>query len=188
MLFASKKSKNNCILHGGRVRLAEKADSARQSETCRSWEVFLVSGQLKPPWAQLSTPTEHVSPSRWIIAPTHQESPQGRDRKGPDPVKNPKLHVQTGCGILKNTPEPCYLLMPSHTQIQSCPLCLTCPNLPELFSIPRRHRATSHSCHWRVPVQLIQSSLGDIQPPLPLPKSEFSSRKRIKRSVVKTGT
>lgn len=130
MLFASKKSKNNWILHGGRVCLAGKADNAWQSETCMSWEVFLVSGQLKPPWAKLSTPTEHVSPSRWITAPTHWESPQGRDGKGPDPVKKPKLHIQTGCGILKNTPEPCNLLVPSHTQIQSYPFCLTCPSLP----------------------------------------------------------
>lgn len=130
MLFASKKSKNNWILHGGRVCLAGKADSAQQSETCRSWEVFLVSGQLKPTWAQLSTPTEHVSSSRWITAPTDRESSQGRDGKGPDPVKKPKLRVQTGCGILKNAPEPCDLLVPSHTPIQSCPLCLTHPSFP----------------------------------------------------------
>lgn len=211
MLFASKKSKNNWILHGGRVRLAGKADNARQSETCRSWEVFLVSGQLKPPWAQLSTPKEHVSPSRQITAPTHWESPQGRDGKGPDPVKKPKPHVQTGCGILKNTPEPCDLPVPSHTQIQPCPLCLTLPSFPgtqqpcpgtwdslplpeqsvlspELFSRPQCHRATSHSSHWRVPAQLIQSSLGDTQTPLPLPKSVFSPRRRIERSVVKPGT
>lgn len=121
MLFVSKKSKNNWILHRGHVCLAGKADNAWQSETCRSWEVSLVSGQLKSPRAQLSTPREHVSPSRWITTLTHWESPQGRDGKGPDPVKKPKLCVQTGCWILKNTPEPCDLLVPSHTQIQSCP-------------------------------------------------------------------
>lgn len=129
MLFASKKSKNNWILHGGRVCLAGKADNAWQSETCRSWEVFLVSGQLKPPWAQLSTPTEHASPSRQITVHTHQES-QGRDGKGPDRVKKPKLYVQTGCGILKNTLVPCDLLVPNHAQTQSCPLCLTHPSFP----------------------------------------------------------
>lgn len=61
MLFVSKKSKNNRILHRGHVCLAGKADNAWQSETCRSWEVSLVSGQLKSPRAQLSTPTEHKS-------------------------------------------------------------------------------------------------------------------------------
>lgn len=175
MLFVSKKSKNNWILHRGHVCLAGKADNAWQSETCRSWEVSLVSGQLKSPRAQLSTPTEHVSPSRWITTLTHWESPQGRDGKGPDPVKKPKLCVQTGCWILKNTPEPCDLLVPSHTQIQSCPsLGHSSQALgtlrhqpeesvlsPELFSRPQSHRATSHFCHRALPAQLIQSSLGD---------------------------